>query len=120
VNPNDIASVEILKDASSSAIYGNESSKWSGFSDDQKRDLQSEISTSINAYTGVSKSTKYIDLLTAPDLYMLKEKRYTNDGVAFEKPWEDTYYATQRTDWQKAILGSGKVNNIDVKYSGRK
>lgn len=118
VNPNDIASVEILKDASSSAIYGTRAANGVVLVTTKRGTYSQKLSTSINAYTGVSKSTKYIDLLTAPDLYMLKRERYTNDGVAFEQPWEDAYYATQRTDWQKAILGSGKVNNIDVNIQG--
>lgn len=118
VNPNDIASVDILKDASSSAIYGTRAANGVILVTTKKGSYSQKLSTSINAYTGVSKSTKYIDLLTAPDLYKLKRERYTNDGVAIEAPWEDAYYSTQRTDWQKAILGSGKVNNIDFNIQG--
>lgn len=118
VNPNDIASVDILKDASSSAIYGTRAANGVILVTTKKGSYSQKLATSINAYTGVSKSTKYIDLLTAPDLYKLKRERYTNDGVAIEAPWEDAYYATQRTDWQKAILGSGKVSNIDVNVQG--
>ncbi|MCZ4222183.1 SusC/RagA family TonB-linked outer membrane protein [Pedobacter rhodius] len=118
VNPNDIASVEILKDASSSAIYGTRAANGVVLVTTKKGTYSQKLSTSVNAYTGFSNTTRYIDLLTAPELYMLKRERYTNDGAAIEAPWDDPYYATQRTDWQKAILGTGKVNSGDVNIQG--
>lgn len=118
VNPNDIASVEILKDASSSAIYGTRAANGVVLVTTKKGIYSQKLSTSINFYTGISNTTRYIDLLTAPDLYTLKRERYTNDGVAIEAPWDDPYYATQRTDWQKAVLGTGKVNNADINIQG--
>ncbi|CAM3951941.1 TonB-linked outer membrane protein, SusC/RagA family [Pedobacter westerhofensis] len=118
VNPNDIASVEILKDASSSAIYGTRAANGVVLVTTKRGSYSQKLTTTINAYTGISNSTKYIDLLTAPDLYTLKRERYTNDNVAIEAPWNDPYYSTQRTDWQKAILGTGKVNNADISIQG--
>ena len=118
VNPNDIASVEILKDASSSAIYGTRAANGVVLVTTKKGTYSQKLTTSINAYTGISTTTRYIDLLTAPDLYKLKRERYTNDGVAIEAPWNDPYYSVQRTDWQKAIFGTGKVNNADVNITG--
>lgn len=118
VNPNDIASVEVLKDASSSAIYGTRAANGVVLVTTKKGSYSQKLSTSINAYTGISNTTRYIDVLTAPDLYTLKRERYTNDGIAIEAPWNDPYYATQRTDWQKAILGTGKVNNADINIQG--
>lgn len=118
VNPNDIASVEILKDASSSAIYGTRAANGVVLVTTKKGNYSQKLSTSINAYTGFSNTTRYLDLLTAPDLYTLKRERYTNDGAAIEAPWNDPYYATQRTDWQKAIMGTGKVTSGDVNIQG--
>ncbi|SEB04833.1 TonB-linked outer membrane protein, SusC/RagA family [Pedobacter hartonius] len=118
VNPNDIASVEILKDASSSAIYGTRAANGVVLVTTKRGTYSQKLTTTINAYTGISNTTKYIDLLTAPDLYTLKRERYTNDNVAIEAPWNDPYYSTQRTDWQKAILKTGKVNNADISIQG--
>jgi TonB-linked SusC/RagA family outer membrane protein len=118
VNPNDIASVEILKDASSSAIYGTRAANGVVLVTTKKGSYGQKLSTSVNAYTGISNTTRYLDLLTAPDLYTLKRERYTNDGAEIEAPWNDPYYSTQRTDWQKAILGNGKVNSGDVNIQG--
>lgn len=118
INPNDIASVEILKDASSSAIYGTRAANGVVLVTTKKGTYNQKLSTSVNFYSGFQNTTKYIKLLTAPDLYKLKRERYTNDGVAIDAPWNDTYYATQRTDWQRAIMGTGHVTNGDVSLQG--
>ncbi|MCC8408211.1 TonB-dependent receptor [Mucilaginibacter sp. UR6-1] len=118
INPNDIASVDILKDASSSAIYGTRAANGVVLVTTKKGTYSQKLSTSVNFYSGFSNSTKYISLLTAPDLYTLKRERYTNDGVDIEAPWNDSYYSTQRTDWQRAIMGTGHVTYGDVNLQG--
>ncbi|KAA2238706.1 TonB-dependent receptor [Chitinophaga agrisoli] len=118
VNPNDIASMEVLKDASSSAIYGTRAANGVIIITTKRGNYGEKLRTSVNVYRGVSNSIRNIPMLTAPDLVMLKKERYTNDGAAIDPIWQDPFYATQRTDWQKAILRSGQVTNADVSVRG--
>jgi TonB-linked SusC/RagA family outer membrane protein len=118
INPNDIASVDILKDASSSAIYGTRAANGVVLVTTKRGTYNQKLATTVNFYSGFSNTTKYLNLLTAPDLFKLKRERYTNDGVAIDAPWDDNYYATQRTDWQRAIMGTGHVTNGDVSIQG--
>ena len=118
VNPNDIASVEILKDASSSAIYGSRAANGVVLITTKKGNFGEQMKTSLNLYTGSNTAVKYINMLTAPDLVTLKKEAYTNDGLPVPNLWNDPNYATQRTDWQRALLGTGKVNNADVAVRG--
>jgi len=118
VNPNDIASIEILKDASSSAIYGTRAANGVVLVTTKKGNFGEQLKGSINLYTGTSKVIKYLDLLTAPELAMLKKEAYTNDGLAVPGIWNDSYYSTQRTDWQRALLKTGKTNNADFALRG--
>jgi TonB-linked SusC/RagA family outer membrane protein len=118
VNPNDIASMEILKDASSSAIYGTRAANGVIIITTKKGGYGEKLKTSFNIYKGVSNARRYIPLLTAPELVQLKKERYTNDGTTIEAPWEDPYYAVQRTDWQRALLRSGQTTNADVSLRG--
>lgn len=118
INPNDIASVDILKDASSAAIYGTRAANGVVLVTTKKGGYNQKLNTTINFYNGFSNPTKYLSLLTAPDLYTLKRERYTNDGVAINDLWNNSYYATQRTDWQRAIMGTGHVTNGDVSIQG--
>jgi TonB-linked SusC/RagA family outer membrane protein len=118
LNPNDIASMDILKDASSSAIYGTRAANGVILITTKKGSYSQKLSTAFNFYSGFSNSTKYIDLTTAPQLYNLKRERYTNDGLPIDSIWTVPYYATQRTDWQRAIMKTGHVTNGDISIQG--
>jgi TonB-dependent SusC/RagA subfamily outer membrane receptor len=58
VNPNDIASIEILKDASSSAIYGTRAANGVVLVTTKKGNFGEQLKTNINLYTGTSKVIK--------------------------------------------------------------
>ena len=81
-NSNEIASIEILKDASSSAIYGSRAANGVVLITTKKGSYSDGAKLSANLYTGQNKAMKYLDMLTAPDLATLKKESYTNDGLA--------------------------------------
>ncbi len=118
VNPNDIASIEILKDASSSAIYGSRAANGVVLVTTKKGNFNERINTTVNLYTGNNHVIRYLDMLTAPDLAMLKKEAYTNDSLAVPSVWNDPNYAVQRTDWQRAVLKTGTIQNADVAVRG--
>ena len=118
VNPNDIASIEILKDASSSAIYGTRAANGVVLVTTKKGNYGDQMKTTVNIYTGTSHAMKYLDLLTAPDLVTLKKEEFANDGNPVPAIWNDNTYATQRTDWQRALFGTGKTTNADIALRG--
>src|SRR5579871_275729 len=118
VNSNDIASIEILKDASASAIYGSRAANGVVLITTKKGNYGEGLKTNINLYTGSDKPVKFIDVLTAPNLVMLKNEAYTNDGLSVPTIWGNSYYATQRTNWQKALMTSGNTQNADFALRG--
>lgn len=118
VNPNDIASIDILKDASSSAIYGSRAANGVVLITTKKGSFNQPLKASANVYTGTNKTMKFLNMLTAADLATLKKEAYTNDGLAAPSVWNDPYYSVQRTDWQRALLKTGKVKNADIALRG--
>ncbi|KAA6300791.1 MAG: TonB-dependent receptor SusC [Candidatus Ordinivivax streblomastigis] len=118
INPNDIESIEILKDASSSAIYGTRAANGVIIITTKRGERNTKVNVDVNVYSAFVNVYKKLDLLTAPDLVMLKKERYTNDGNPVDAFWNDPYYATQRTDWQDAMFGQGQIWNGDVRISG--
>lgn len=118
VNPNDIASIEVLKDASASAIYGTRAANGVVIVTTKRGNFEQPTKISVNAYTGVSNVRKTLDMLSAPDLVTLKKERYTNDGLAINPVWNDPDNVIQRTNWQDELFRQGKVNNIDVSLAG--
>jgi len=118
VNPNDIESIEVLKDASASAIYGTRAANGVVIITTKRGDYNEPIQFSLNGYTGVSNVVNTINMLDAPMLAELKRERYTNDGLDINPIWEDPEYQTQRTNWQEELLGTGNVQNVDLSLRG--
>jgi TonB-linked SusC/RagA family outer membrane protein len=118
INNNDIASMEVLKDASSSAIYGTRAANGVIIITTKKGTYNEKLSTAVNIYRGTSSVRRYIPLLTAPELVTLKQERYTNDALSVPAFWQDPYYAVQRTDWQRALFNTGHVTNADISIKG--
>ena len=118
VNSNDIASIEILKDASASAIYGSRAANGVVLITTKKGNYNEGLKTNVNLFTGTDKPVKFINVLNASDLVALKNEAYTNDGLSVPTIWSDPYYAVQRTNWQKALMTSGNTQNADVAVRG--
>lgn len=118
INPNDIESVEILKDASSSAIYGLRAANGVVLVTTKRGRANEKLSISVNAYTGVSSVVNTIEVLDAPTLAELKRERYTNDGIPVNPIWQDAKYQTQLTDWQEELFETGITNNLDLSVRG--
>jgi len=118
VNPNDIASIDILKDASSSAIYGSRAANGVVLITTKRGSFNQPLKASANVYTGTNRTMKFLNMLTAPDLATLKNEAYTNDGLPVPSIWNDPNYSVQRTDWQRALLKTGKVKNADIALRG--
>lgn len=118
INPNDIESVNILKDASSSAIYGQRAANGVILITTKRGGFDQKTRLTLNAYRGTSNAIKTIDVLDAPTLASLKRERYTNDGIAVNAIWNESAYQVQRTDWQNELLGQGITQNYDLNLSG--
>jgi len=118
VNSNDIASIEILKDASASAIYGSRAANGVVIVTTKNGNFNEKLKTSVNLYTGENSPVKFIKMLTAPELDQLKIESYTNSGQTAPTIWSNPYYSVQRTDWQRALMGTGHVRNADIALRG--
>lgn len=121
VNPNDIESIDVLKDASASAIYGTRAANGVVLITTKRGKFDDKLKITVNGYTGVSNSIKTLDMLDAPTLSEMKQEAYLNDtpdGSTIPAIWQDTQYQTQRTNWQEELLGEGTTNNVDISVRG--
>jgi len=107
LNVNDIASMQVLKDASSAAIYGARASNGVVIIT-TKRGLVNSSAINFGAYYGASQVAKKIDVLN-PDQYrdLMKEMGYTQ-GLE----------GTETTDWTKEIFQTGKNQNYQLSFQG--
>ena len=106
INPNDIESMTILKDASSAAIYGSSGANGVILIT-TKKGTAGKLKVGFNAYTGISNFWKKQDVLNS-DQYvaLMKDMNYTSFG------------GTQNTDWQDEAFGTGTQNNYQLSLSG--
>jgi len=109
INPNDIASFSILKDASASAIYGNRASNGVILITTKKGQAGAPV---INFSTQVSAATipKEISVLSASQF-----RDYVNaNGSAAQK----AVMGTSSTDWQKEIFRTAISNDNNLSIAG--
>ena len=117
INANDIESIEVLKDATSLAIYGTRGANGVILVTTKSGAglPEGEPQISLNAYSGVQNFARKIDLLTGPELAAYQNEGAILNGSAV--PYADLDAITH-TDWQEEIVQVGKVNNIDFSYAG--
>lgn len=99
VNPSDIESIEILKDAAATAIYGARAANGvvliTTKSGKKGRDI-----ISFEASFGISNVSKKIDVMMQQDYAKLVNEAYTNDGL---KPYYDATALSEIR--QRSVMG---------------
>ncbi|MGC4234386.1 MAG: TonB-dependent receptor [Niabella sp.] len=119
LNPNDIESIEILKDPSSLAIFGVRGA-GGVIAVTTKKAKQGQVMVNLSSNIGIKKLVDKISVLTnAADFKMLYEEENNNIGApnTFDfSPW------TGNTDWIDAVTQAGffNSNNLSVMASSEK
>ncbi|HET9430561.1 MAG TPA: SusC/RagA family TonB-linked outer membrane protein, partial [Chitinophagaceae bacterium] len=118
LNPNDIESIEILKDPSSLAIFGIRGATGV-IAITTKRAKAGEITVNFNSSYGFKKLVDKIDLADANEFATLFAEERANDGTT--APFDYTGL-TANTDWIDAVTRTGKFlsNNITISGSTEK
>src|SRR5699024_488807 len=81
INPNDIESIEILKDAAAAAIYGSRASNGVVLIQ-TKRGKKGKATISFNAYGGISKESNRVRMLNA-------EEWIERSKIMIDRQWLD-------------------------------
>lgn len=138
LNPNDIESVDILKDASATSIYG---SKAAGgvILITTKRAKTEGLSVDIVSNTGISQVYGLPDMLDATQ-FMIEKNRadkekfmyenqitpygnndwasFSNYKSTFSQPDFDQWKSNSGVDWQKEVIRTGFLQNYGVTIKG--
>ena len=117
LNPNDIESVEILKDASATAIYGSRGANGVVLVT-TKKGQEGVTSVEYHGYYGIQKVSKTIDMLNAKEFATLANIRAANDGMA--PYFTDAEIASfgEGTNWQDEIFQLAPIQNHSLSVSG--
>nr|WP_262904594.1 TonB-dependent receptor [Hymenobacter lucidus] len=120
LSPNDIESATVLKDASSTAIYGSRGANGVILIT-TKRGAAGEPRISFNGYSGVESIYKKYDLTNHSEWADRSAVAYNNAGVPV-LPGADkaggTFTNAVDTDWQKEFFQTGRVQDYNLSFSG--
>ncbi|MBX2924121.1 MAG: SusC/RagA family TonB-linked outer membrane protein [Chitinophagaceae bacterium] len=121
INPLDIESIEILKDADATAIYGSRGANGVVLIT-TKKGTAGKTRVFANFYTGWSRAPKLPDMLNTAEYMEMRREALANDGFTpSADPWAEGYApdiliwdTTRNTDFSKMMLG-----NISHSYNGQ-
>lgn len=115
LNPNDIESIDVLKDGAAAAIYGLRASNGVVVIT-TKRGKTGKAQVNFSAYYGVQQLRKKIPLLNSRQFAQYYNDALTAAGQspAFTNPDSLPY----NTDWQDAVYRQAAIHNYQISLSG--
>lgn len=117
LNPNDIESIQVLKDASATAIYGSRGSNGVIIIT-TKRGSGNRMTVDYNGYYGVQNIANKLDLMNGQ-----QHAEYLNDWAASRNlplPFADPAAIGKGTDWQDELFRPAAIQNHQVSLSSGK
>ena len=120
LNPTDIESVEVLKDASATAIYGARAANGVVLITTKSGKKGQDVIT-FDSYYGVQSLPKKIDLLNAYEFALLTNEAFTFDGYApiyDEAKMAELKANPKGTDWQDEIYRNAPIQSYNLSISG--
>ena len=117
INPNDIQSLEILKDASSIAIYGSRGANGVVLVTTKSgRGRAGKPQVSVNVFTSMQMLPELPDLLTREEQIAFTNEHAEFRGVAIPFPDDPSTYPDN--DWIDLTTGAAPIYNVDLSIAG--
>ncbi|MFV0506404.1 MAG: SusC/RagA family TonB-linked outer membrane protein [Bacteroidales bacterium] len=118
INPNDIESVNVLKDASAAAIYGSRAANGVVIITTKSGNNSEGLPTfNISANVGLATPSKYLDLLDARRLAEVVNLARENSGLEPLEMLVDLD-SKENNDWQDIMMGPALRHNYNFSLSG--
>jgi TonB-linked SusC/RagA family outer membrane protein len=118
INPSDIESIEVLKDADATAIYGSRGANGVILIT-TKRGKAGKATVSGNIWSGESQVTNTMPMMNTQQYVQMREEALKNDGITptvGNAPDLLVYDTTKNTNWEKYLLG-GTAHTTDANAS---
>lgn len=110
INPNDIESFVVLKDASATAIYGSRAANGVIMITTKKGVSQNNLKVVLDSKFSVSTIAKYADVLTGDSLRALVKRLGTAQQIDL--------LGSANTDWQREVFRNAAVNENNLSIVG--
>ncbi|HEX2631017.1 MAG TPA: SusC/RagA family TonB-linked outer membrane protein, partial [Chitinophagaceae bacterium] len=122
LTPDNIASIEVLKDADATAIYGSRGANGVIIITTKKGMRGSQTSVDVGFYKGGGVVPHKIDLLNAKQFLAMRREALANtprQPNTFDYDLNGVWDTTRSTDWQDVLLGeTADITDLRVNFSG--
>lgn len=117
INPSDIVSVEVLKDASATAIYGSRASNGVVLITTRKGE-EGKPQVSYDGYVGWQSLPKKVETMTLPEYAEYYNIRAAIQGFGEREDFINPSLLTDGTDWQNEIFRTAFMQNHQIGING--
>lgn len=120
INPNDIASVSVLKDAAAAAIYGAQAASGVIVIETKKGKIGKPV-ISLDTYTGFRTATNLPTPLNAQQQAEVYNTAALNAGTPLQPGFDAVLYPygqVTRTNWMDAIFRDAEIYSVNLNISG--
>ncbi|MTD67704.1 SusC/RagA family TonB-linked outer membrane protein [Flavobacterium sp. LC2016-13] len=121
INPSDIDSIEVLKDADATAIYGSRGANGVVLIT-TKKGKEGKTRFTANVSGGLGKVTRLMDLMNTQQYLQMRREAFTNDGIPYGPTDYDvngTWDQNRYTNWQKVFIGgTSEINDVQASLTG--
>ena len=120
INPLDIESIDVLKDADATSAYGSRGANGVILIT-TRRGKAGPTNIAVNLTHGVTSVPRKLDLLSTEEYLEIRKQAFINDGMTPNinnamdlLAWDPEKY----TDWQDVLIGEGRSTQANVSVSG--
>ncbi|CAM3625622.1 SusC/RagA family TonB-linked outer membrane protein [Flavobacterium gelidilacus] len=122
INPSDIESIEVLKDADATAIYGSRGANGVVLIT-TKKGKAGATSFTVNSSTSFGTVTRLPKLMNTQQYLAMRELAFANDGVttypSYAYDVNGTWDRNRYTNWQKEFIGgTANITNVQASVFG--
>lgn len=121
INPDEIESITVLKDAASTSLYGSRAAN--GVILIQTKSAKSgKTSIGVNAYYGFQQVPEKgrPDMMNATEFAQFKKESFEDLGVAVPEVFQNPSQYGEGTDWYGGMLQTAPIHNYSVSLSSNK
>lgn len=117
INPSDVATIDVLKDASAAAIYGSRGSNGVIIVT-TKQGNKGKISISYDGFYGIQQIANRPDLLSGDEFYNFKKTRANTPNTSITPSEEVIYQSGKFADWYSLATQQGWRSQHSLNVSG--
>lgn len=117
VDPNDIKSIEVLKDAAAAAIYGSRAAGGVVLITTKGGRKESPTTVDVNVFTGIQHNPKKLNVMTGEE-YSRFARYYSLAGDGYGSEKDAVPFVGKGTDWQDVVFRTAMLYKANATISG--